>query len=138
MTDSRPPHRRDSEPPDSQRDNPPDSRPDCGPPRRKTKCDADTTDNLWVERADPSRIGICLLDTMSEAQVIHSVERNDVARADLLRVTTDERLLEIARMTPRLPTTEQADEIQSDVNRNNTAASSPFYGIFRGQPPFSQ
>jgi hypothetical protein len=91
-----------------------------------------------VERAEEGRIGICLLDTLTEAQVIFSVERNDVARADLLRVTTDPRLREIAETTPRLPVTEQDDEIQNDVNRNNTAASIPFYAIFRGQPPFSQ
>lgn len=118
---------------------PPDHRPQhCPPPRPRTRCDGDTVNNVWVERADASRIGICLLDTLTEAQVIFSVERNDVARADLLRVTTDPRLQEIAKTTPRLPVTELDDEIQSDVNRNHTAASIPFYGIFRGQPPFAQ
>jgi hypothetical protein len=75
---------------------------------------------------------------MTEAQIIFAVERDDRARKDLLRVTTNPRLLEIARETPRLPTVEEADDIQRKMNRNQTAASIPFYAIFRGQPPFNQ
>lgn len=106
----------------------------AGVPRR-TMCNADTTDNVWVERGDADAIGICLLDTMTEDQVIYSVQRNDRARADLLRVTTNPRLLEIARTVPRLPTVELADEEQKDINRPTTAASIPFYAIFQGRPP---
>lgn len=102
----------------------------------RTKCDGNTKDNVWVERGpspgDEDCIGICLLDTMSEAQVIHSVERDDQARADLLRVTTDPRLLEIARTTPRLLTEEWSDTTQKTVNRSSE--SIPFYSIFRGRP----
>lgn len=104
-----------------------------------TKCDADRANNVWVERGpnpgDELRVGICLLDTMSEEQVIYSVQRDDRARADLLRVTTNARLLEIARTVPRLPTVELVDEEQRDMNRPNTAASIPFYSIFQGRPP---
>lgn len=104
-----------------------------------TKCDGNRANNVWVERGpnpgDEDRIGICLLDTMSEAQVIYSVQRNDRARADLLRVTTDPRLLEIARTVPRLTTVELSDEEQRDMNRANTAASIPFYAIFQGRLP---
>lgn len=107
----------------------------------RTKCDGNRVDNVWVERGpnpgDEDRVGICLLDTMSEAQVIYSVERDSRARADLLRVTTDARLLEIARTVPRLTTVELADEEQRDVNRPNTAASIPFYAIFQGRLPGS-
>jgi hypothetical protein len=82
--------------------------------------------------------GICLLDTMTEAQVIDVVERDERARKDLLRVTSDPRLLEIARTTKRLTTAEEADLQQKWVNKNETPAGNPFYGIFRGQPPFAQ
>lgn len=119
---------------------PPDCPPDpgCSCPPGMTLCDGDTKNNVWVERGTPGAIGICLLNTMSEAQIIHVLERDERARADLLRVTTNPRLLQLARETPRLPLAEEADQIQTDVNRNAVAASNAFYGIFRGQPPFSQ
>ncbi len=110
----------------------------CAERPRCTKCDADTKNNVWVERADPSRIGICLLDTMTEDQVIYVMEHDRKARYDLLRVTTDARLLEIARTVPELPTVNEEDEQMKDINKNSTAASIPFYAIFRGQPPFAQ
>jgi hypothetical protein len=104
-----------------------------------TMCDRDTKDNVWVERGpnpgDELCIGICLLDTLSEPQIIHVIERDDRARQDLLRVTSDARLLEIARTVPRLPTVEESDEQQKDINRSYTAASIPFYAIFQGRPP---
>ncbi len=58
----------------------------------RTKCDRDTTNNVWLERGTPGAIGICLLDTMTEEQVIYTLERDERARADLLRVTSDSRL----------------------------------------------
>lgn len=109
------------------------------PPPRRTKCDADTKNNVWVERGpnpgDENRIGICLLDTMTEAQVIYTLEHDDVARKDLLRVTTDEHLLLLARTVPKLPTVEESDEQQRDINRSTTPASIPFYAIFQGRMP---
>lgn len=107
-------------------------------PKPATYCDRDTKDNVWVERApnSPDAIGICLLDTMSEAQVINVLNRDDQARADLLRVTSDEGLLELARTVPRLPTEEEMDAEQKALNRSKDCI--PFYAIFRGQPPFAQ
>jgi hypothetical protein len=107
-----------------------------------SKCDRDRKNNVWVERGNnpgsENAPGICLLDTMTEAQVIDVVERDERARKDLLRVTSDPRLLEIARTTKRLTTAEEADLQQKWVNKNETPAGNPFYGIFRGQPPFAQ
>lgn len=103
-----------------------------------TKCDRDRHDNVWVERGTEGAVGICLLDTLTEEQVINVIEKDDRARKDLLRVTSDERLLEIARETKRLTTAEEADLQQKWVNRNETPAAIPFYGLFRGQPPFAQ
>ena len=107
-------------------------------PKPCTKCDREWYGNVWVERGDPSAVGICMLDTMTEEQVIHVLERDDKARADLLRVTSDPRLLELARIIPRLPETEEMDRDQTQGNRNSTPASTPFYALFRGQPPFAQ
>lgn len=108
-----------------------------------TKCDLykPGDENVWVERAcQPGNTapGICLLDTWSKEQVIYSIQRDDVARADLLRVTSDPELRQLAVDVPRLPTAELADMQQTVGNRNYEVASNPFYTIFRGQPPFAQ
>lgn len=107
-----------------------------------TKCNKHTRNNVWVERGNnpgsENAPGICLLDTMTEEQVINVISRDNQARLDLLRVTDDPRLLEIARTTKRLPTAEEADLQQKWVNREDAPASIPFYGVFRGQPPFAQ
>jgi hypothetical protein len=75
---------------------------------------------------------------MTDCQIIHSLERDDVARADLLTVTSDPHLLELARTVPRLPTVEETDVEQSLLNQSNNSGSIPFYALFRGQPPFAQ
>jgi hypothetical protein len=79
-----------------------------------------------------------MLDTMCEAQIIYVLERDDKARADLLKVTSDPHLRELARTVPRLPTVEQTDVEQANINQPNNSGSIPFYAIFRGQPPFAQ
>lgn len=108
------------------------------PPVPCTKCDRAWANNVWVERADPGAVGVCLLDTLTEEQVIHILERDDKAKADLLLVTSDPRLLELARIIPRLPTIEQEDRDQYLINRPQSPSSIPFYALFRGQPPFNQ
>jgi hypothetical protein len=116
--------------------------PVCG--GRRTKCDLYRTGdkNVWVEKGpnlgDEERPGICLLDTMSDEQVIYVVERDDKARADLFKVTSDAHLRNLAENISRLPTQQDDDRLQSDMNRNHAPASNPFYALFRGQPPFAQ
>jgi hypothetical protein len=72
-----------------------------------TKCDLyiPGTKNVWVERGDsPNDVnapGVCMLDTMCDAQVICVIERDEQAREDLLRVTSDAHLLELARTVPQ-------------------------------------
>lgn len=99
-----------------------------------TLCDRDRVNNVWVEGADENgEGGICLLDTMSEPQVIYVLQRDVKARADLCRVTSDEQLLELAVTVPLLSKGRFGDEIQKEVNRD--ASSLPFYSVFRGRPP---
>ena len=109
-----------------------------------TKCDryVPGSKNVWVERGDsPNDVnapGVCMLDTMSECQVIYVLERDPQARADLQTVTSDPRLLELAATVPSLPTVEQTDVEQALLNQPNNSGSIPLYSIFRGQPPFAQ
>jgi hypothetical protein len=122
----------------------------CGCPKR-TKCDlyVPGTPNVWVERGDKSVNlfatatpdysvpGVCTLDTLDKAQVLYVVERDERARQDLLKVTSDPELRHIALTTPKLPTMEEVDAEQLNQNRPNEPSSIPFYSIFRGQPPFA-
>jgi len=110
---------------------------DCTP-KPTTRCDRDRKNNVWIEggNRDTGVGGVCLLDTTDEATVIWILERDEVARKDLVRVTSDPRLLELARTVPRLPTYNEGDDMQHRANAN--PAGIPFYSAFRGQPPFSQ
>lgn len=107
------------------------------PPRPCTYCDRDRKNNVWVEgvQDENGNGGICMLDTMTEAQIISVVECDDVARADLKRVTSDPHLLELADKVQRLPTEEEGDKLQREMNRH--ADSIPFYA-FRGHLPYPQ
>lgn len=114
----------------------------CGCPGSKCDLYRPGDKNVWVERGcssvDVNAPGVCLLNTMSLAQVIYVIEHDDVARQDLLKVTSDPELINLAMTVPRLSTVQDDDKLQSDVNRNHTPASNPFYSLFRGQPPFAQ
>jgi hypothetical protein len=79
-----------------------------------------------------------MLDTMTNEDVIYTLERDEQARADLLQITSDPVLLELAKTIPRLPVVEQADIEQAELNQPHNSGSIPFYSIFRGQPPFAQ
>ncbi len=100
---------------------------DCNPtpevPVPTTLCDRDCSDNVWLEGS------CCLLDTLTESQVVYTIQRNHQAREDLKRVTSNARLLELADTVPSLPTVEEGDRIQSEMN----AGSIPFYTVFRGR-----
>jgi hypothetical protein len=103
---------------------------------RTTYCDRNRVDNVWVEGADENGDGgICLLDTLTEDQVVYSVQRSERARVDLCKVTSDPGLLNIAAKTPRLPTGQKGDKLQTEINRN--ADSIPYYSQFKGKPPWS-
>lgn len=114
--------------------------PQCPPPAATTKCDLyrPGTPNVWVERGSPGAIGICMLDTMDESQVIYTLERDEKARQDLLAVTSDPALRQLAQDVPRLPVVEETDAEQALLNRPNEPSQNPFYAVFRGQPPFAQ
>ena len=106
--------------------------------RQHTYCNGDRTNNVWLEGGnhETGEGGVCLLDNMNQDQVVYCVERDDVARKDLKRVTRDPTLLAIAENTPRLDTREPMDVEQSEINNNNFTM--PFYQAFRGQPPYAQ
>jgi len=93
---------------------------DCPPP---SLCDGDTTNNCWFEE------GVCMLDTMSKAQVVYTIQRNPKARDDLKRVTTCEPLLQLLKDVPLLGTQQEDDVQQRRFNQNDCL---PFYTIYKG------
>jgi len=98
-------------------------------------CDLDRRCNVWVEGADANGAGgICLLDTFDECQVVNSLQKSQRAKDDLLKVTSNEYLRNLANTVPLLPTANEGDQLQKELNQN----SIPFYSVFRGQPPFAQ
>lgn len=107
-----------------------------GPACFRSLCDGQRANNVWVEGSvdENGEGGICLLDTMELDQIINSIQRDPQARVDLLSVTTNEYLHNLARTIPQLPGVNEGDELQKEMNQNTI----PFYSIFRGQPPFAQ
>lgn len=86
-------------------------------------CDGDTTNNEWYTQ------GVCLLDQMSKAQVVYTLEHNPKARDDLPKITSCQELLEMLRDVPLLPTTQEDDQDQSRFNQGDCL---PFYTVYGG------
>jgi len=107
----------------------------CDEEPRCTNCDRDTKNNVWLERGTPGAIGICLLDTMTRSQVIYCLEHDERSRADLLRITSNPDLLELAATVTRLPTVELMDAMQSDFNREGPSTN-VLYSTFKGISPW--
>lgn len=108
----------------------------CGP---TSKCDRYDPGNVWVEHGegpfDCQTIGVCLLDTMSDDEIRYVIERNEAARQDLLAITTDDHILNIANTTPRLSEgdVEVGDELMRVFNKDSMV----MYTHFGGQPPWN-
>ena len=119
-----------------------DSVPPSCPPPPCTKCNGDTTNNIWLERGpnpgDELRAGICLLDTMSPSKIVYTLEHNPRAAKDLLRITTDPYLIYLATNVTLLPTEELVDMEQDAQNQEGKPGTYPFYDTFHGQPPLPQ
>jgi len=107
----------------------------CAP---STRCDRDTANNVWVEHGvgpgDCLTPGVCLLDSMNDCDIIYVLERNERARADLLRVTSDPHLIDLANQVQRLPLGEEEDALMNMLNNEPL----PLYTHFHGQPPWNQ
>jgi hypothetical protein len=99
----------------------------CGEPPFRSFCDGQTEGNYWCED------GKCLLDDMypwRKDQVIYILEHTPQARHDLPLVTSCPELLHLLEEVPLLPTTQEDDEMQNAMNKND---SLPFYTLYRGR-----
>lgn len=106
-----------------------------GTPTLTTLCDLDRRNNVWVEGADAEgHNGICLLDTISEEQLIHVLQRDPLARTDIKRVTSNAYIRNLAETLPMLPTVYEGDQLQKEQNQGTLT----LYTVFHGVPPFNQ
>jgi len=89
-----------------------------------TLCQGDKSNNIYFQN------GKCKLDEISWEELYLTLRKIPQAKADLMRITSDPILLQLARET-RL----ESDELEDDkaaadrINKDNTL---PFYTIFRG------
>jgi hypothetical protein len=99
--------------------------PACG-----SMCNLDTHDNCWYVCEQVGYLSQCRLDQMTYGEVIEVLERYPFAARDLMRITSDPALLELAR-TVHLRAPQQEDDAVAEnlINKTNTL---PFYTIFRG------
>lgn len=94
-----------------------------------TVCTGDTSNNIWFEPGPPGFPGKCKLDLLTYEQVIAVLQRVPCARRDLLRITTDPCLVELANKVPLLvPEQEENKAVADRLMRN----SLPFYTLLRG------
>lgn len=99
----------------------------CGPCEESgnSLCTGDKANNIWFE------CGKCTLDSLTLDQVEFILMRNPKAKKDLLRITNDETLVEMAKTVKLV-----VDEIEDDLvpyNRiNNPKQTLPYYYVFRG------
>lgn len=101
--------------------------PKCG-----TKCNLDTSDNLWYTSDQPGYPGTvcqCKLDQLTYGQVVFILQRNPFAARDLMRITNDPCLLELARTVKLVePEQEENQRVTDRLMRN----SLPYYTLFKG------
>lgn len=88
-------------------------------------CDGDCEKNIWFVN------GKCKLDELTFDQVYFILQRNPSAKKDLLRVTTNQELIQLATYSQLIK-----DPIEDDMRPyrlvNNPAQTLPFYTLFKG------
>ena len=97
----------------------------CNPEKKKSLCDGDCSKNIWFVN------GKCKLDGLTYDQVYFVLQKNPNAKSDLLRVTTDPNLLELAKRSQLIADPIEDDNIPYKMI-NNPKNTLPFYTLFRG------
>ncbi len=89
--------------------------PNCG-----SKCNLDTTDNMWFVADQPGFDCKCKLDNMTYGQVIRVLERVPFSAKQLAAITDDPCLLLLSRTVKLLVPEQEDDAISADrINANS-------------------
>jgi hypothetical protein len=94
-----------------------------------TKCSGDPNNNIWFE-IRPGRPGRCILDELTYEQVWLVLLRNPNAKKDLLKITTDATLIQLANNVNL--EVDELDDDQKVENMINKQGTLPYYTLFRG------
>lgn len=88
-----------------------------------TVCNGDKQNNIWFVN------GQCRLDQLSYEQVYRILEMNPRAKKDLLRITTDPTLIDLANTVKLMQPDSTDNDVAADLVNKNTL---PFYTQFKG------
>jgi len=88
-------------------------------------CNLNKTNNMWYQNNH------CRLDDLTYGQVYYVLTRNPNAKRDLLKITDDRALIELANKSGLLMD-EKEENAQSAARINNPKHTLPFYTLFRG------
>lgn len=103
---------------------------DVNPFKNKcSMCTGDTKDNVWFQLRAPGFAGRCILDELTYDQVYDVLRRNPQAAKDLMRITTNPKLLSLAREVKLIKTDQQDDE---EAARRLQANTLPYYTLHKG------
>lgn len=94
-----------------------------------TVCTGDTECNIWFEPGPPGYPGKCKLDLMTYEQVHRVLQRVPYAKAQLLKITSDECLIRLANNTKLIVPPQEASQL---VERRLNANTIPYYTVLRG------
>lgn len=88
--------------------------------------------NIWFQPGPAGFPGRCILDELTFEQVWFVLLRNPDAKKDLLRITADPDLIELANQT-QLARDPLEDDLRATNLINKGPNSLPFYTLFRGR-----
>jgi hypothetical protein len=98
-------------------------------PNGCTVCTGDTSNNIWVQPGPPGYPGKCKLDLLTYEQVYCVLQRVPCAKADLLKITSDQCLVNLANSTQLVVPEKEDNAIAASRLMRN---SLPYYTVFRG------
>lgn len=98
-----------------------------------TCCDLNRLNNVWVEGEYPETGAVCMLDNLTIASISEILTRDPRARQDLVKVTSNPYLRDLAAQVPQLSTQDDGDRVQKQASQ--ILGAGPFYTLFRGQIP---
>ncbi len=100
-----------------------------------TKCTGDHTNNVFWRTGAPGFPGKCILDELDFAQLFLVLERYPGAKKDLLRITDDPVLIQLANETKPAGTELEDDQKAADMinkGRGKGPGTLPYYTIMHG------
>lgn len=94
-----------------------------------TVCNLDTSNNIWFRPGYNGHQGACKLDQLTYGQVIRVLRTVPCAGADLLKITDDPCLVELANKVKLIVPEKEQNAI---LSKRMSKGSLPYYTLFKG------